>query len=143
MCSIITLEAADSGKHMQSAKWTDCKGLLVAVSPATECVCLLSDPTRIASIKSKGMRAKQEGKVLVERNTYKSYTMDDVPHIPNYNITFPKGKFNGIHVYYNIRTDPDLGLGFAALRHVGCGCEACKDQLRRRWLPRVNMYEQP
>ncbi len=69
--------------------------------------------------------------------------MDDVPHIPNYKITFPKGKFNGIRAYSNIRMDPDLRLGFAALRCVGCGCEACKDQLRRPWLPHVDMYEQP
>jgi hypothetical protein len=110
------------------------------VSPATECVCPLSNPTRIASIKSEGMRAEQEGKVLVERNTYKSYTMDDVPHIPNYNITFLKGKFNGICAYYKIHTNPDLGLGFAALWCVGCGCEACKDQLRKPWLPHVDMY---
>jgi hypothetical protein len=58
MCSIITLEAADSGKHMQSAKWIDCGGLLVAGSPATECVCLLSNPTWITGIKSKKMQAK-------------------------------------------------------------------------------------
>jgi len=32
---------------------------------------------------------------LVERNTYKSYTMDDVPPIPNFIIVFPKGKFMG------------------------------------------------
>jgi hypothetical protein len=79
----------------------------------------------------------------VERNTYKSYTMDDVPPIPNFKIIFPKGKFNGLHAYYNIRTDPDIGLGFAALRRVVCGYNACKEQLGMPWLPRVNMYEQP
>ncbi len=41
------------------------------------------------------------------------------------------------------RTDPDLGLGFAALWHVACGCDACKEQLGMPWLLRVNMYEQP
>ena len=56
---------------MQSAKWIDRGGLLVAVSPAAECVRLLSDPTRLNGIKSEGMRAKREGKALVERNTYK------------------------------------------------------------------------
>jgi hypothetical protein len=143
MCSIITPEATDSAKHMQSAKWIDRGGLLVAVSPAAECVRLLSDPTRLNGIKSEGMRAKREGKALVERNTYESYTMDDVPPIPNFKIVFPKGKFNGLRAYYNIRTDPDLGLGFAALRRVACGCNACKEQLGMPWLPRVNKYEQP
>jgi hypothetical protein len=69
--------------------------------------------------------------------------MDDVPPIPNFKIIFPKGKFNGLRAYYNIRTDPDLGLGFAALWRVACGCNACKEQLEMPWLPRVNKYEQP
>ena len=56
------------------------------------------------------MRAKREEKALVERNTYECYTMEDIPPIPNYKIAFPKGKFNGIRAYYNIRTDPNLGL---------------------------------
>ncbi len=58
MCSIITPEATDSVKRMQSAKWIDRSGLLVAVSPAAECVRILSDPTCLNGIKSKGMRAK-------------------------------------------------------------------------------------
>jgi hypothetical protein len=57
MCSIITPEAADSGKQMKSAKWINRGGLLVAVSPVTECICVLSDPACINGIKSKGMRA--------------------------------------------------------------------------------------
>ncbi len=116
---------------------------MVVLSPAAECVCILSDPTRLHGIKSKGMQAKQEGKALVERNTYKSYTMDDVPPNPNFKIAFLKGKFNGLRAYYNIRTDPDLGLGFVALWHVACGCDACKEQLGMPWLPCVNMDEQP
>ncbi len=143
MCSIITPEATDSFKRMQSAKWINRGGLLVTVSPAAECVCILSDPTRLNGIKSEEMRAKQEGKALVERNTYKSYMMDDVPPIPNFKIAFPKGKINGLRAYYNIRMDPDLGLGFAALQGVACGCDACKEKLGMPWLPRVNMDEQP
>jgi hypothetical protein len=129
MHSIITQEAVDSGKHMPSAKWIDCSGVLVAVSPATECVCMLSSTARTNGIKSKGMWASCEGNALVERNNYEWYTMDDVPFIPNYKIVFPKGKFNGIRAYYNIRTDPDLGLGYAALWRIACGCNACKEQL--------------
>jgi hypothetical protein len=125
MCSIITPEATDSVKHIQSAKWIICGRLLGAVSPAAECICLLSDPTRLNGIKSEGMQTKQEGKALVERNTFKSYTMDDVSPIPNFKIAFAKGKFNGLRAYYNLRTDPDLGLGFAALWHVACGCQPC------------------
>ncbi len=142
MCSIITPEVEDSGKHMLSAKWIDRGGELVTVSPAAECVRMLSDPARINTIKSKGMRASCEGKALVEWNTYECYTMDDVDTIPHYIIKFPKGKINGLRAYYNIRTDPDLGLGFAALHRVACGCYACKQQLKMPWLPCVDMHEQ-
>jgi hypothetical protein len=68
--------------------------------------------------------------------------MDNVPPIPNYKIEFPKGKFNGIWAYYNMRTNSDLGLGFAALHCIACGCDACKEQLARPWLPCVEMHEQ-
>jgi hypothetical protein len=123
MCSIITPEANDSVKLMQPAKWIDCGRLLVAVSPAAECVRLLSDPTCLNSIKSKGMRAKREGKALVERNTYESYTMDDVLPIPNFKIIFAKGKFNGLRAY-------------------ACGCDTCKELLGMRWFPCVDMNKQ-
>ncbi len=41
--------------------------------------------------------------------TNSTYTMADVPIIPDWKITFVKGEFNGLRVYYNIHTDPDLG----------------------------------
>ncbi len=44
MCSVITPEAEDSGKQMLNAKWIDRGEELVAVSPAAECVRMLSDP---------------------------------------------------------------------------------------------------
>ena len=67
MCSIITPEATDSVERMQSAKWINRGRPFVAVSPAAECARLLSDPSCLNRIKSKGMRAKREGKALVER----------------------------------------------------------------------------
>ncbi len=143
MRSIITPEAEDSDKHMLSAKWIDHGRELVAVSPAAKCVCMLINPACINGIKSEGMRASCEGKALVEWNTYECYTMNDVDTIPHYKIDFPKGKFNGLCAYYNIRMDPDLGLGFAALCCIACGCNVCKQQLKMPWLPRVNMHKQP
>ncbi len=102
MRSIITLEAADSGKNMLSAKWIDHSRVLVAVSPATECIPMLSNTACINGIKSKGkgVRASCKGNVLVEHNDYEWYTMDDIPLIPNYKTVFLKSKFNGICAYY-------------------------------------------
>jgi len=54
-----------------------------------------------------------------------------------------KGKYNGIRAYYNIRTDPDLGVGWAALRRVACGCGPCKAQLKMPWVSRVDKRAQP
>ena len=64
------------------------------------------------------MRSKREAKALVERNDYATYTMDDVPPLPDYKVILPKGKFNGLRAHYNIRTDPDLGINYAALCRV-------------------------
>ena len=83
---------------------------IVAVSPAAECVRMLSDPSRINGIKNEGMRAKQEATALVKKNDFATYRMADVPPILEYKIVMEKGKYNGICAYYNIRTDPDLGV---------------------------------
>jgi hypothetical protein len=146
MCSIVTPEEDNSGKQqMLNTKWIDRGGGDdVAVSPAAECVCLLSDPERVSGIKSEGMRSKREAKALVERNDYATYTMDNVPPLPDYKVILPKGKFNGLRALYNIRTDPDLGIDYAALRRVACSCESCKEQLGRPWvLPCIDIAAQP
>jgi hypothetical protein len=131
---------------MLSAKRIDCGGGdVVAVSPAAKCVCLLSNPERVSGIKSKGMWSKRKEKALVERNDYATYTMDDVPPLPDYKVIMPKkGEFNGLRAHYNIRTDPDIGINYAALRRVACGCESCKEQLGRPWvLPCIDVAAQP
>ena len=80
---------------MLKAKWIDCGGGdYIAVSPAAKCVCLLSNPARVSGIKSKGMWSKLETKALVERNDYATYTMDNVPPLPDYKVILPKAKFN-------------------------------------------------
>ncbi len=143
MCCIYCPEVEDSGKNMLSAKWVERDRETIAVSPADECVCLLSDPSRVNGIKSEGMRAKRDRKALVSRNDYSSYTMGDVPPTPDYKVVLPKGKFNGLRAHDNIRTDPDLGVGWAALCQVACGCGPCKEQLERLWVLVVKPAAQP
>jgi hypothetical protein len=104
---------------------------------------MLSDPTRINGIKSEGMRAKRERKALVEQNDYGTYCMDDVAPIPDYTIKFPPGQFNSLHAHYNIRMDPDLGVGWTALRRIACGCGPCEEQLKTPWVPHVDNSAQP
>ncbi len=71
-------------------------------------------------------------------NEYMTYTMTDVLPLPDYKVVLPKGQFNGIRAHYKIHTDPDLGMGWAVLRWVACGCGPCKDQLQRPWVLRGN-----
>ncbi len=111
MCCILKPEMAHGRRQMLSAKWVERDGITIAVSPADECVHLLSDPTRLNGIKSKGMRAMRKGRALVMQNNYMTYTMTDVPPLPDYMVVLPKGQLNGIRAHYNIRTDPDLGMG--------------------------------
>jgi hypothetical protein len=111
MCCILTPETAHGGRQMLSANWIERDGITVAVSLADKCICLLSNPACLNGIKSKGMRSKREQRALVTRNDYMTYTMTDVPPLPDYKVVLPKGQFNSIHAHYNIRMDPDLGMG--------------------------------
>jgi hypothetical protein len=88
------------------------------------------------------MRTKQEETALVERNDYAAYSMEDVLPL-EYKIEMEKGKYNGILAYYNIHTDPDLGIGWAPVRCVACKCGPCKAQLKIPWVPRVDRRAQP
>jgi hypothetical protein len=142
MHSIITPEAVDSGKKMLFAKWIDCSRVLVAVSPAAERVCMLRDTALINGIKKQGDVGKSQGECVGGAQWLQMLHDGWHPPIPNYKIVFSKGTFNGICAYYNIHMDPDLGLGYAALWHIACGCKACKEQLGRPWLPRANVFEQ-
>jgi hypothetical protein len=80
---------------------------------------------------------------LVLHNDYVIYTMADVLPLPDYKMVLPKGQFNGICAHYNIRTDPNLGMGWAALCCIACGCGPCKDQLERPWVPCSDITMQP
>jgi hypothetical protein len=134
MCSVVTPEVVTANRQKLSAKWIERNRESIPISPAAECVRILSDPTCINGIKSKEMQVSCKGKALVERNNYKTYTMDDVPDFPHYKIVFPKGKFNKMRAYFDICTDPDLGVGYAALCCIACGCALCKEQLGTVWV---------
>jgi hypothetical protein len=98
---------------------------------------------RLNGIKSKGMRAKCEGRALVVQNDYMTYTMENVPPLLDYKVVLPKGQFNCIRAHYNIRTDLDLGMDWAVVRRVACSCGPCKDQLQRPWVLRRSITAQP
>jgi hypothetical protein len=123
-----------------SAKLIEHDCITAAMSPADN---LLSNPACLNGIKSKGTRSKHKGRTLVMRNDYMTYTMTNVPPLLDYKVVLPKGQFNGIRAHFNTRTDPDLSMGWAALRLIACGCGPCKDQLQRPWVLRGKITAQP
>ena len=40
---------------------------------------------------------------------------------------------NGIQHHYNFRADPDIGVGFIAVRRIPCACKSCTHQLSLPW----------
>jgi hypothetical protein len=104
---------------------------------------LMSNTTCLNRIKSKDIQAKRKGNALVLHNDYTTYTMADVLPLPDYKVALPKGQFNSIHAHYNIRMEPDLGVGWAALHQVACGCGPYKNQLKRPLVPCSNITTQP
>jgi hypothetical protein len=105
MCCILMPEMAQGGRQMLSAKWIERNGINIAVSPADECVRLLSDPMHLNGIKSKGMWAKHEGRALVVQNDYMTYTMENVPPLLDYKVVLPKDSSTAsVHTTTSTRT---------------------------------------
>jgi hypothetical protein len=57
-------------------------------------------------------------------------------------VGMPPGACNGVGAMYNLRVDPSLGVGKAALRRVPCLCDGCLSQLKLPWQPGVSAKEQ-
>jgi hypothetical protein len=53
-----------------------------------------------------------------------------------------KGAKNGVMTRYNFRTDPNLGVGKAAIRRIPCPCTSCNAQLSKEWKSGVPAKEQ-
>jgi hypothetical protein len=96
---------------------------------------MLSNLSCINIIKGRGMHASHKGKALVERNDYTSYSMNNVPIIPDFKIIFPKGKFmESVHITTYART-PTLAWDrqlFAVLHavvshaRISSRCHGCR-----------------
>ena len=48
-------------------------------------------------------------------------------------IDFRKGNRNGISSMYNIRCDPDIGIGKVSLRRIPCACSFCIEKSEFSW----------
>jgi hypothetical protein len=54
-----------------------------------------------------------------------------------------KHTHDGLTAMYNLRADPDLGLGRIALRRIPCACSKCTEQTNKPWALNVKPELQP
>jgi len=102
-------------------------------SLAKEAKRILNDPSRVHGVKSDKKYKKREAASKLMDRIYHVEGKVDFQNIKRRVVGLPPGEHNGILGRYNLWTDPDLGMGWAALRHVPCGCPTCVKQLQEPW----------
>jgi hypothetical protein len=115
---------------------------------SAEAVRLLENPERKDGVICAGKYKKRFDNRLVTERHYHVLKAADVQfeNLKMETLQFKnvkKGRHNGLGTRYNIRTDPDLGVGFAAIRRIPCACNPCFDQLKKGWVPGTPSHEQP
>jgi hypothetical protein len=141
MCLIGSPEANDGAKRMAAHSMVEG----ASKSLALECARLCSDETRITGVKGHSKHKKRESNSKV---TLRNYHIQDPAEVKFGNVKFKAhglsaGTHNGILAMYHLRTDPDLGIGKAALRRIPCLCAACVMQLNLPWQPGILPMAQP
>ena len=137
---IMTPEVITSKDRMSSA--TMIKG--AEKSFAKECLRLCSNPNRKTGVKSEKKSAKREANAKLKERFYHLQEYDEVKY-NNKQVAlegFKNGPREGISSMYNIRADPDLGFGKAAIRRIPCACNTCVAQLSIPWVPGKSATEQ-
>ena len=137
---IMTPEVITSKDRMSSA--TMIEG--AEKSFAKECLRLCSNPNRKTGVKSEKKSAKREANAKLKERFYHLQEYDEVKY-NNKQVAlegFKNGPREGISSMYNIRADPDLGFGKAAIRRIPCACNSCVAQLSIPWVPGKSATEQ-
>ena len=137
---IMTPEVITSKDRMSSA--TMIEG--AEKSFAKECLRLCSNPDRKTGVKSEKKSAKREANAKLKERFYHLQEYDEVKY-NNKQVAlegFKNGPREGISSMYNIRADPDLGFGKAAIRRIPCACNSCVAQLSIPWVPGKSATEQ-
>jgi hypothetical protein len=83
---------------------------------------MCSDMTRIEGVKSEGKYQKREASAAMKKRQYHVHEENSTEHI---NLNMKCQPFltsnetcNGLKAMYNIRADPDLGLGRVLVRRI-------------------------
>jgi hypothetical protein len=116
-----------------------------ATSFARECLRLCSLKERKDGVKSSSKYAKREQSAKVSKRLYYLQERSNVRlgQLKMATRSLPKGQaHSGLLARYNIRTDPDLCVGRAALCRIPCSYQACRVQLAQPWSPLTPAVEQ-
>ena len=98
---------------------------------AKECKRLCHEEERVNCVNGYRKHKKREDIQKFKKRIYHLQDNDDVKMVgikKDY-IGFRKGNRNSKSVMYNIRCDPDLGVGKAAVRSIPCACLFCIEQI--------------
>jgi hypothetical protein len=139
---VSTPEENDSNNRMSACSMVEEEGK----SLAKECAQLCSDTSRVAGVKSDAKYAKREASAALKIRNYHVQKGEDVQFEGiKMEAQIPKSKhtYNGLTVMYNLRADPDLGVGRIALRRIPCACSKCTEQTNKPWALNVKLELQP
>ena len=128
-----------------------------SASFAKECQRLLSLRMRKDGVSSQSKSSKHESNRKWTERKYHVQIKDDVrhfgvkmgcssemfPELPFADLTKKHHGARGLEKHYHFRLDPKLGQGKCAIRRIPCACEACMNQLDKKWIPGKNDKEQP
>jgi hypothetical protein len=105
----------------------------------------LGSESRALGIKGNRKNRKREQNAKMKKRTYHVQDDKDVKHraLKKVATGFEKGTHNGVMGHYNIRADPQLGLGCVMVRRVPCACLGCPEQLKQKWIPSLSFEQQP
>jgi hypothetical protein len=131
-CMIGTPEANNTEKRMAANSMVEG----ATQSLAAECARLCSLPSRINGVKGHAKaRKREEAATMNKRNYHVQNEDEEIPftNLKMKTVGLPKGTYNGMGAMYNLRVDPSLGVGKAALRRIPCLCDGCLSQLKLPW----------
>mmetsp|Transcript_22912 Transcript_22912/g.76909 ORF Transcript_22912/g.76909 Transcript_22912/m.76909 type:complete len:368 (+) Transcript_22912:205-1308(+) len=92
----------------------------------------------------KEMNSKRIDNAKVKSYTFERYDEEDVTHrSTKKEVRWLTARGDGLMNQYNMRADPDLGIGYIALRRAPCVCAPCLEQLKKPWVPSEPKTQQP
>jgi hypothetical protein len=140
MCLVGTPGAQNQETRMEAAAMVDG----AAKSLAEECHRLCTNEERACGVKGGAKHAKREADARMKRRHYHVHKPEAARFFDmRMKVSgLPSGKYQGIGAMYNICTDPNLGLGTAAVCRIPCTCESCFRQHSIPWKPGTPAKEQ-